>query len=168
MGLYYSTDAGVTWQMATIKDGSQVVQQPLSGANGGSNAATAVVWNPVRQLFYAAVRFHGYYQSADGVTWTRMAAQPGTGLTTGACPPEPYGTGSTNCPIFRGGAGGAAGERGYIRVHGGPQQSGPGDMAGCVRADGIELRDGSELRDAAAVDGAGGGRGEHGDSAGRL
>jgi hypothetical protein len=102
MGLYYSDDAGVTWQMATIKDGSQVVQQPLSGANGGSNAATAVVWNPVRQLFYAAVRFHGYYQSADGVTWTRMAAQPGTGLTMGACPPEPYGAGSTNCPIFRG------------------------------------------------------------------
>jgi Transmembrane protein 131-like N-terminal len=102
MGLYYSTDAGVTWQMATIKDGSQVVQQPSSETTGGSNAATAVAWNPVRQMFYAAVRFHGYYQSADGVTWTRMAAQPGTGLTTTACPPEPNGTGSTNCPIFRG------------------------------------------------------------------
>ena len=31
-------------------------------------------------LFVAAVRFHGYYQSADGITWTRMSAQPGAGL----------------------------------------------------------------------------------------
>ncbi len=102
MGLYYSIDAGVTWQMATIKDGTQVVQQPLSGATGGSNAATAVVWNPLRQMFYAAVRFHGYYQSPDGVTWTRMAAQPGTGLTLAACPTNPGGSGSTGCPLFRG------------------------------------------------------------------
>jgi hypothetical protein len=102
MGLYYSTDAGVTWQMATIEDGSQFVQRPLSGANGGSNAATAVVWNPVRQMFFAAVQFHGYYQSPDGMTWTRMAVQPGTGLTLAACPTNPYGAGSTSCPIFRG------------------------------------------------------------------
>src|ERR1035437_1546524 len=67
MGLYYSLDAGVTWQMAIIEDGSQVVQRPLSGGYPG-NAATAVVWNAVRQRFYAAVRVHGYYESADGVT----------------------------------------------------------------------------------------------------
>ena len=102
MGLYYSTDAGVTWQMATIKDGSQVVQQPLSGANGGSNAATAVVWNPVRQRFYAAVRFHGYYESLDGITWTRLAHQPGAGLTMTACPTNPGSVGSAGCPMFRG------------------------------------------------------------------
>ena len=29
MGLYYSTDAGVTWHMSTIMDGSQIVQTPL-------------------------------------------------------------------------------------------------------------------------------------------
>ena len=68
------------------------------------NAATSVVWNPVRQLFVAAVRFHGYYQSADGITWTRMAAQPGGGLTASAelCPANTGSTGSTGCPIFRG------------------------------------------------------------------
>jgi len=27
-GLYYSTDAGVTWHMATVMDGSQIVQSP--------------------------------------------------------------------------------------------------------------------------------------------
>jgi hypothetical protein len=102
MGLYYSTDAGATWQMATLMDGSHVVQQPLPGSGGGSNAATAVVWNPVRQRFYAAVRFHGYYQSVDGMTWTRMTAQPGAGLTTTACPPEPFSSGSSGCPILRG------------------------------------------------------------------
>ena len=103
MGLYYSTDAGVTWQMSVVMDGSQTVQTPLpSGANVGGNAATAVVWNPVRQRFYAAVRYHGYYQSADGATWTRLSAQPGTGLTANACPTSPGTTGSVACPIFRG------------------------------------------------------------------
>ena len=104
MGLYYSTDAGVTWQMSVVMDGSQVVQTPLpTGANNGGNAATAVAWNPVRQMFYAAVRYHGYYQSADGVTWTRLSSQPGTGLTATACPTRPGGTtGSVACPIFRG------------------------------------------------------------------
>jgi hypothetical protein len=82
-GLYYSTDSGKTWQMAVIMDGSQVVQTPLpAGQNRGGNAATAVVWNPVRQRFYAAVRYHGYYQSVDGMIWTRLPYQPGTGLTT--------------------------------------------------------------------------------------
>ncbi len=101
MGLYYSMDAGATWQMATIEDGSQVVQRPLPGSAPG-NAATAVVWNAARQRFYAAVRFHGYYESADGLTWTRIAHQPGTGLTATACPANPGSVGSASCPIFRG------------------------------------------------------------------
>ena len=47
MGLYYSTDAGVTWNMGIIKDGTQTVQTPLpSGLNNGGNAVTSVVWNP--------------------------------------------------------------------------------------------------------------------------
>jgi len=101
MGLYYSTDAGVTWKMATIRDGSQTVQQPVVGGAPG-NAATAVVWNPVRQRFYAAVRFHGYYESSDGITWTRLLNQPGTGFTQSACPPNFGSSGNVNCPIFRG------------------------------------------------------------------
>ena len=39
MGLYYSADAGVTWQMGILMDGGQVVQTPQpSGANRGGNA----------------------------------------------------------------------------------------------------------------------------------
>ncbi len=98
MGLYYSTDAGVTWQMATIEDGSSILQTPVPEGAAG-NAATAVVWNAQRQRFYAAVRFHGYYESVDGVTWTRLAHQPGTGLTLAACPTIGSGAG---CPMFRG------------------------------------------------------------------
>ena len=103
-GIYYSTDSGASWSMARITDGSGTdVQGPadmFTQPNG--NAVTSVVWNPVRRLFLAAVRFHGYYQSTDGMTWTRVAAQPGTGLTTSACPANPGTLGATTCPIFRG------------------------------------------------------------------
>ena len=102
-GLYYSTDAGMTWQMATIEDGSQIVQtpQPLGTGQVG-NPATAVVWNPLRNQFFAAIRSHGYYASPDGVTWTRLANQPATNLTTANCPVGTNGQGSATCPIFRG------------------------------------------------------------------
>jgi len=103
LGLYYSTDAGVTWQMASIFDGATPVQQPQPlGSGQPSNAVTAVVWNAIRQRFYAVVRQHGFYESADGATWTRMVNQPGTGLTAVACPPGANGGGSTTCPLFRG------------------------------------------------------------------
>ena len=101
-GLFYSSDAGVTWHMASITDGGQTVQGPNQINSGGGNSATAVVWDPVRQMFYAAVRYHGYYSSPDGVTWARLAAQPGVGLTTTACPPNAGSAGSPACPIFRG------------------------------------------------------------------
>jgi len=103
-GLYYSNDSGATWSLATITDGAGAdVQGPADPfASPDGNAATSVAWNPVRQLFVAAVRFHGYYQSADGVTWTRMTAQPGVGLTAAMCPTNSAATGSIACPIFRG------------------------------------------------------------------
>ncbi len=103
-GLYYSTDSGATWHLATITDGTGAVVQspvnPLLGPNG--DAATSVVWNPVRQLFIAAVRYHGYYQSPDGITWTRLADQPGAGLTTVLCSTNPSYPGDVACPIYRG------------------------------------------------------------------
>ena len=103
-GLYSSSDGGVTWNLATIRDGAgQDVQGPADAfALPDGNAATSVVWNPARQMFVAAVRYHGYYQSTDGVTWTRMAAQPGAGLAQAACPTNGGLPGSIDCPIFRG------------------------------------------------------------------
>jgi hypothetical protein len=105
-GLYYSPDAGATWHLATITDGGgNDVQGPLDPlADSDGNAATAVVWNPVRQMFIAAVRYHGYYQSFDGITWTRIgdSSQPGSALTAANCPTNTAGTGSDYCPIFRG------------------------------------------------------------------
>ncbi|HEY0306534.1 MAG TPA: hypothetical protein VGB94_00085, partial [Acidobacteriaceae bacterium] len=102
-GLFYSNDSGVSWQIATLSDGSLAIQSPQSGYSAWEgNAATSVVWNPVRQRFYAAVRFHGYYQSADGVSWTRLTNQPGTGLTTTNCPGNQNIAGSATCPILRG------------------------------------------------------------------
>ena len=102
-GLYYSQDAGATWHLATITDGpGQDVQGPLDAFDSpDGNAATAVVWNPARQLFIAAVRYHGFYQSADGVKWTRLANQPSAGINTLLCPNNAGQTGSVDCPIYR-------------------------------------------------------------------
>jgi hypothetical protein len=105
-GLYYSNDSGATWHLATIKDSTGAVVQsastPLLGPNG--NAATAVVWNPKRNLFVAAIRFHGYYTSPDGMTWTRLADadQPGGGLNSTLCLTNTGIAGDEGCPIFRG------------------------------------------------------------------
>jgi hypothetical protein len=105
-GLYYSLDGGASWWLATITDGSGGgVQGPNDRyVNPNGNAATSVVWNPIRKLFVAAVRYHGYYQSVDGITWTRMAVQPGAKLaaSAGLCPANTGSTGLTSCPIFRG------------------------------------------------------------------
>jgi hypothetical protein len=102
-GLYYSQDAGLTWHLATITDGPGMdIQRPDRYFPGTGNSATSVTWNPVRQRFYAAVRYHGYYESTDGITWTRLQNQPGTGLYQAVCPANPNSTGSTQCPIFRG------------------------------------------------------------------
>ena len=99
-GIYYSQDAGATWHLATIQDGTQVIQGEQY-SSGQGNSATAVVWNPVRQRFYGAIRFHGYYESLDGITWTRLAHQPGSNLTTAMCPANPGAAASPSCPIYR-------------------------------------------------------------------
>lgn len=103
-GLYYSSDSGATWHLATITDGTgEDVQGPMDQfASPDGNAATSVVWNKARGMFIAAVRYHGYYQSPDGIIWTRMASQPGSTMTTALCPTESGSIGSSGCPIFRG------------------------------------------------------------------
>ncbi len=102
-GLYYSTDAGVTWRMSTVYDGTQVVQSPVAnGLAQSANNATSVVWVPQRGIYVAALGAHGYYSSPDGVTWQRLPHQPGAGLTMANCPAGQNGIGSPACPIARG------------------------------------------------------------------
>lgn len=103
-GLYYSADAGASWHLATINDGLyKPIQGPSTSFEGwDGNAATSVVWNPIRKAFYAAIRYRGYYGSTDGVTWTRLANQPGSQLSSARCPNTTGTPGSTTCRIFRG------------------------------------------------------------------
>src|SRR3954464_1985240 len=89
--LYYSTNAGLAWQVASVSD---------SGVSVSSASVSAVVFNKAAAKFYAAIRFHGFYSSADGVTWTRLLTQPGIGLTVAACPAQAVSPSS--CPIYRG------------------------------------------------------------------
>src|ERR1700691_4782247 len=88
-GLYTSTDAGQTWTYNAL----------FSGA-GEATSATSVVYNAPAGLFFAAERYHGFYSSPDGLTWTRLANQPGAAglLSTTACPQKYVST----CPIYRG------------------------------------------------------------------
>ena len=91
LGLYNSGDGGNTWRYANVTDNS-VATAPGS--------ATSVVYNAGAGQFFAALRYHGFYSSLDGgQTWTRLANQPGGGLSTTACPPNPS---SSTCPIYRG------------------------------------------------------------------
>ena len=100
-GLYVSADAGLTWQVATVMDGRQIVESAFDQpGDGGGNGVTSVVWNPVRQMFFAALSGHGYYSSPDGANWRRLTAQPGAGLTLRNCPT--LSAEGPDCPIFRG------------------------------------------------------------------
>ncbi|HEX3105887.1 MAG TPA: hypothetical protein VHQ22_15695 [Terriglobales bacterium] len=90
-GLYYSINAGVAWQFANVSD---------SGVSVTSASATAVAFNKAAAKFYAAIRFHGFYSSADGITWSRLPIQPGAGLTAAACPAQAVSPSS--CAIYRG------------------------------------------------------------------
>ena len=76
-GLYTSTDAGQTWTYDAL----------FAGASEATSA-TSVVYNAAAGLFFAAERYHGFYSSPDGLTWTRLANQPGTPglLSTTNCP----------------------------------------------------------------------------------
>lgn len=91
-GLYTSADTGQTWNYDAISDPGGAID---------AQSATSVVYNPAAGLFFAAIRYHGFYSSPNGVNWTRLANQPGSGLlSTSACPPQSTSNGQS-CPMFR-------------------------------------------------------------------
>ena len=91
-GLYYSTDAGLSWQAASVNDASASIS-PAS--------ATSVAYSSAAATFYATIRFHGLYSSPDGINWSRLTSQPGSGLGAASCPAQTILPSS--CPIYRGG-----------------------------------------------------------------
>ena len=89
-GLYYSTNAGVTWSRATLTDGSVAA------------SATSVIYNPLQGTngtFYAFIRRHGMYSSIDGINFAPLAKQPTAGLVSANCPVS---SNATTCTIYRG------------------------------------------------------------------
>jgi hypothetical protein len=92
-GLYTSLDAGQSWTYDSLLDPGGIATDPTS--------ATSVAYNDGTGKFLAAVRYHGFYSSPDGVTWTRLATQPGSSLSTTACPPQST-TNKQACPLYRG------------------------------------------------------------------
>jgi len=89
-GLYASTDAGQTWSYNAL----------FSGGAAEATSATSVAFNAAAGAFFAAVRYHGFYSSPDGLTWTRLANQPGPpGLLSATACPQNF---VTSCSIYRG------------------------------------------------------------------
>jgi hypothetical protein len=92
-GLYTSLDAGQTWNYDALSD---------PGGAADATSATSVTYNALAGQFYAAIRYHGFYSSPDGVNWTRLANQPGgTALSATACPPQSTAN-DYGCPMYRG------------------------------------------------------------------
>lgn len=91
-GLYTSLDAGQSWTYNALLDPGSLATDATS--------ATSVAYNSKAGIFLAAVRYHGFYSSPNGVTWTRLATQPGSALSITACPPQSTANGQA-CPIYR-------------------------------------------------------------------
>ncbi len=88
-GMFYSTDAGVSWHLASVTDSGTSV----------SAASNSVVFNAAAGKFFATVRYHGVYSSTDGITWSRLANQPNpSAVSLAACPTVT----SSDCPFYRG------------------------------------------------------------------
>lgn len=68
-GAIYSTDAGATWHKASF-----------TGAT--ANRVSDVVYNPTAKKFFAVMKGNGVFSSSDGATWTKLAAQPGTSISS--------------------------------------------------------------------------------------
>ena len=94
-GLYYTPDGGLNWHLASIVD--------PGGSSPTSASATSVIFNSSQHKFYAALRFHGFYSSSDGINWLRLPNQPTSAtfsLSTSDCPTQPAVL-PNNCPLYR-------------------------------------------------------------------
>ena len=94
-GPFVSQDSGLNCVSAPVSDGT-------FGGLVAPISATSVVYNTAAGAFYMAMRYHGFYSSTDGTSWTRLAAQPAPAAmginSSTTCPTAA----STNCPFYRG------------------------------------------------------------------
>lgn len=91
-GLYTTQDAGQSWSYNAVSN---------PGGATDATSATSVVYSELAGKFYAAIRYHGFYSSPDGINWTRLVNQPGGALlSTAACPPQST-SNNYGCPIYR-------------------------------------------------------------------
>ena len=89
-GLYFSQNAGSTWNAVILSDGAV------------SASTTAVIYNASQGAsgtFYASIRRHGLYSSTDGQHFTRLTTQPTAGLASAMCPAT---SNAASCLIYRG------------------------------------------------------------------
>jgi hypothetical protein len=99
-GIYFSADAGSTWNIAKIyEDANGAVQTSIASSH-------SIAWNPSDHRFYAQLRYHGIYVSRpdDPSIFYRLSAQPdatgaGTLNDVGSCSGN---SGSSSCPMYRG------------------------------------------------------------------
>ncbi len=91
-GLYTSVDAGQSWTYDVLSD---------PGGATDAVSATSVAYNNVAGRFFAAVRFHGFYSSQDGVNWIRLPNQPGGALVSTVACPANSASNAYACPIYR-------------------------------------------------------------------
>jgi len=99
-------------------DDQQIYISPIGGKSDVKTLDPALAYDivsidSVQMLFTGLVQFDdnlkvkdqlaaSHQVAADGVTWTRLTNQPGTGLTMTACPTNPGLSANRGCPIFRG------------------------------------------------------------------
>jgi len=80
-GLYYSLDSGVTWNLATITDGSGADVQGRAIRLPGPTAMPRLPCvEPGAPVVCGGRALPRLLQSPDGVTWTRLVNQPGLGF----------------------------------------------------------------------------------------
>ena len=95
-GLFFSSDAGATWSVVPFTN---------DNVNFYTTSASAVVYNPKEDKFYAVLPYEGVYVTSNTVaagfnSFVRLPNQPGKAgvLSLAACPA----TQTANCPILRG------------------------------------------------------------------